>query len=79
MTGGKPFSTGAAGWIRRPYKENSPMLRIARRLWDDQEGTASVEYSLLLVVVVVASIGAWVGLRDRIIEAIQDVESSLSQ
>lgn len=54
------------------------MLRLARKLWNDQEGAASVEYALLLVVVVVASIGAWVGLRDRIIEAIQDVEGALS-
>lgn len=54
------------------------MLRTARELWDDQDGTASVEYSLLLVVVVVASMGAWVGLRDRIVEAIREVETALS-
>jgi Flp pilus assembly pilin Flp len=52
------------------------MLRVIRTLWADQEGSASVEYALLLVVVVCASLGAWVSLRNRVICAINAVENS---
>ncbi len=42
------------------------MGRALRRWLGDEQGVASVEYAMLLAVVVVASIGAWVGLGERI-------------
>ena len=45
----------------------------------DEEGTAVVEYALLLVVVVVASVGAWIGLGNQIKTAIGACNNSISQ
>jgi len=33
-----------------------------RQLWRDEEGLATVEYALLLMLIVVCSIAAWSGL-----------------
>ncbi|MCE5217208.1 Flp family type IVb pilin [bacterium] len=55
------------------------MRRVISKLWTDEEGAASVEYALLLVVIVVATMGAWVSLRNRIIQSITEVENSFDQ
>ena len=39
------------------------MVRVFGGIWRDEDGTASVEYAMLLAVVVVGCIGAWTGLR----------------
>jgi Flp pilus assembly pilin Flp len=52
------------------------MQRVISELWTDETGSASVEYALLLAVVVVASLGAWVSLRNRVIETINAVTNS---
>ena len=54
------------------------MLSMIRQLWVDQEGGATVEYALLLAVVVVGCVGAWASLRDRIVLALDEVENSFS-
>ena len=64
------------GWCQR---RASPMRRVISKLWTDEEGAASVEYALLLVVIVVATMGAWVSLRNRIIQSITEVENSFDQ
>ncbi len=55
------------------------MSRALYRFWCDEAGTATVEYALLLVVIVVGSLGAWTGLRDKMIEALQGVQDSISE
>ena len=45
----------------------------------DQEGMATVEYALLLVLVVVATIGAWVGLGVKVRTALATATNSISQ
>ena len=55
------------------------MLSAINKLWVDEEGSASVEYALLLVVIVVGCLGAWTGLRNRLILALGAVENSLSE
>ncbi len=54
------------------------MHSIFRGLWSDEEGAATVEYALLLCVIAIGCIGAWTGLRDRLITAIGAVENSIS-
>ena len=40
------------------------------RLWTDEDGVTTVEYALLLALVVVASIGAWGQFRVTLVRAI---------
>ena len=45
----------------------------------DEEGMATVEYALLLALVVVGTIGAWVGLGAKIKQAVATATNSISQ
>lgn len=55
------------------------MKRVLHRLWFDEEGNTSVEYALMLVVIVVGCLGAWTTLRDRMIAALTEVNDALAQ
>jgi Flp pilus assembly pilin Flp len=50
-----------------------------RKWLQDEEGTAVVEYALLLAVMVVVSIGAWIGLGNKIKLALGTCTNSISQ
>lgn len=45
----------------------------------DEDGVATVEYAMLLAVVVVATIGAWVTLGAKIKLAVATATNSISQ
>ena len=45
----------------------------------DEEGTASLEYALLLSLVAIASIGAWMGLGAKVKTTIVALTNSISQ
>ena len=50
------------------------------REWvQDEEGMATVEYAMLLALVVVATIGAWVGLGAKIRTAVATATNSIGQ
>lgn len=42
------------------------MIGAIRRIWHDEQGATTVEYAMLLVVVVIGSIGAWSALSQRV-------------
>ncbi len=45
----------------------------------DEEGMATVEYALLLALVVVGTLGAWVGLGAKIRTALATASNAISQ
>ncbi len=54
------------------------MMRMARKLWKDESGVSTVEYALLLAVLVVGTTAAWTVLRSAISAAITEVANSFS-
>ncbi len=54
------------------------MIRMARELWKDEAGVSTVEYALLLGVLVVGAGVAWTVLTSAISAAITDVADTLS-
>lgn len=54
------------------------MFGVLKTLWADEDGNTSVEYALMLVVIVVGCLGAWTTLRDRMVQALQEVNESLA-
>ncbi|NSW56262.1 MAG: Flp family type IVb pilin [Armatimonadetes bacterium] len=55
------------------------MINPIRRLWHDEDGNTSVEYALLLVVIVVGCLPAWTALRNSLVSALEDVEQAMGQ
>lgn len=53
-------------------------MRMARKLWKDESGVSTVEYALLLAVLVVGAGAAWTALSNAIGAAITDVADALS-
>ena len=55
------------------------MFSKVLRLWTDEEGLVTVEYALLLAVMVVAAIGTWTSfgaiVREKIAQAGNDIEA----
>ena len=42
------------------------MLEMAKGLWKDEEGLTTVEYALLLALLVVAAIGVWTAFGAKV-------------
>jgi Flp pilus assembly pilin Flp len=55
------------------------MLYRLRNWVQDEEGMATVEYAMLLALVVVATIGAWMGLGARLRTAIATATATISE
>ncbi len=51
---------------------------MARKLWQDESGVSTVEYALLLGVLVVGAGAAWTVLTSAISAAITDVANAFS-
>ena len=49
------------------------MISPIRRLWHDEDGNTSVEYALLLVIIVVGCLPAWTALRNSIDSELESV------
>ncbi len=47
------------------------MLRLLSRLWTDQVGLVTVEYALLLSLIVVGSISAWASLGAKVCHIVE--------
>ena len=54
------------------------MLTSLENLWLDESGVATVEYALLMVLVVVAGIAAWDKLSDTIGNAVVDASNTIA-
>ena len=53
------------------------MLRTLWQLWRDEDGVTTVEYALLLALIVVASIGAWSALGRNVNDILEMVDSEI--
>ncbi len=58
-------------WVR--------VVRSAASCGAERRGTATVEYALLLAVLVIVAVGVWVGLGATIRDALQQVADSFNQ
>ena len=50
---------------------------MIKRLWSDEEGLTTVEYALLLALLVVAAIGVWSAFGSRVQRAVVDSTDTL--
>jgi len=50
-----------------------------RKLWKDEEGLTTVEYALLLALVVVAGIAAWQGLGGSVRDAVTESSDKITE
>ena len=53
------------------------MLGNIRQLWSDEDGLASVEYALLLAVLVVLALGTWQGLSSNLIGKLNTISNAV--
>lgn len=61
-------------WDRVPITVKA----ILREIWEDQTGVVTVEYALLLAVLVVGGAAVWSGLRDNIANTLSEIETTVS-
>ena len=54
------------------------MLKVLKRLWADEEGLTTVEYALLLVLIVAAAVTAWTQLGSQVSTQVTGVKSTLA-
>ena len=51
---------------------------MIKTLWHDEDGVTTVEYALLLAVLIVGAVAIWTGLRGSIGTAITGAETELT-
>ena len=49
---------------------------MARTLWTDEEGLATVEYALLLALLVVGTIGVWAAIGSKVQQAMESAAAA---
>ena len=52
-------------------------METIRALWSDEDGVATVEYVLMLVIIVVGAAAAWTALRGAIASGVKAASSEL--
>ncbi len=52
-------------------------MEMLKRFWTDEEGLTTVEYALLLALIVVVAITAWTALGTGVNSTVDDVNSTL--
>lgn len=63
--------------IQSTDKGGDEMIDYLRRLWHDEEGLTTVEYALLLVLIVVVAITAWQTLGTNVKTKVETVGNTL--
>lgn len=53
------------------------MFEMAKKLWKDEEGLTTVEYALLLALLVVAAITIWTGFGGTVRSSISQSDAAL--
>ena len=54
------------------------MLKTLKRLWNDEDGLTTVEYALLLVLIVVVAVTAWTTLGTTVRDKVNTVSNTLA-
>ena len=54
------------------------MLRMAKRLWNEEEGQGMVEYGLIIALVAIVVIGALGLVGDTVIDTFNDIVAGLT-
>ena len=54
------------------------MLKSLKRLWKDEDGLTTVEYALLLVLIVVVAVTAWQTLGTSVKDKVNTVANTLA-
>lgn len=54
------------------------MRDYLRRFWNDEEGMTTVEYALLLVLIVVVAVTAWTTLGSNVNTQVEKVNTALA-
>ncbi len=52
-------------------------MEIMKRFWSDEDGLTTVEYALLLALIVVVAITAWTALGTGVNSTVDDVQNTL--
>jgi Flp pilus assembly pilin Flp len=53
------------------------MLKSLKKLWNDEDGLTTVEYALLLVLIVVVAVTAWTTLGNNVTKAVNIVSNNV--
>ena len=53
-------------------------MATIRALWDDEDGVTTVEYALMLVVLVVGTVAAWTALSGAIASSVNAATTELT-
>ncbi len=54
------------------------MIRALKQLWADESGLTTVEYALLLVLIVAAAVTAWTQLGTQVTTEVGEVKDTLA-
>ncbi len=54
------------------------MLRTLKQLWSDEAGLTTVEYALLLVLIVAAAVTAWTQLGSQVSTEVGGVKDTIA-
>ncbi|MBP8951299.1 MAG: Flp family type IVb pilin [Armatimonadetes bacterium] len=54
------------------------MFGAIRRLWNDEDGLTTVEYALMLVLIVIVGITAWGSLGGSVSDKVDEVNTTIS-
>ncbi len=60
-----------------PSKLGRKLCGGAKRLWSDDRGLSTVEYIVLLAVIVVGAIGIWKSIGGNLITSLENAEAEL--
>lgn len=60
-----------------PSNLGPKVRRAGRRLWTDEHGLSTVEYIVLLAVIVVGAIGIWKSIGGNLISSLENAEAEL--
>jgi Flp pilus assembly pilin Flp len=60
------------------HQEAVSMFELVKRLWHDEEGLSTVEYALLLVLIVIVGITAWQTLGSSVSTRVNEVNNTVT-
>ena len=52
-------------------------MEIMKKFWSDEDGLTTIEYALLLALIVVVAITAWTALGTGVNSTVDDVQNTL--
>ncbi len=53
------------------------MFDALKRLWNDEDGLSTVEYALLLVLIVIVGVAAWTTLGNNVSAKVGEVNTTI--